>query len=373
MMRRLTLIGMLLLPLLMLAGCHGRNREGVPQLQVYIYIPQTALTRADEGSVPSERLAENKIETLQIWVFLHEESAGLPAGTCLGYLAPTHLTLSDGTLNQYGMPLNPAVADAHPDVDVYVLANAASAGHPFLNENTTRAALDALVMDGSVFGVSSNGPTCSSVPDGGLPFAGVGKGMHMRGSYPVLSLDVVTLKRAVSKLRFVFSQLVDDEEPLTDCAVTRILIDGSKIATAEYLFNDSDDPYKIVPNLYESASMTLPGLTAAQIASNTDPEKYAFEEQTAREYEALIQQGIADGELTSCGLSYLRETDRQLTGMVEYMLNGMPGYAHFTMKDPGDFARNHSWIVYFYFTRDAIRFTVSWTPWEEGHDFYLTD
>jgi hypothetical protein len=119
--------------------------------------------------------------------------------------------------------------------------------------------------------------------------------------------------------------------------------------------------------------MTFPGLTADEIACSATPEDYAFDGQTALEYETLIRQGLAAGELTSCGLSYLRETDRQLTGTISYVLNGVPGTAEFSMKDPGDFARNHSWIVYLYFTSDAIQFTVSWTLWEEGHDFILTD
>lgn len=374
MKRRMAHIVLWLLPLLVIAGCGQESREDqVPHLTINVDIPQAALTRADEGRVPSETIAENTIHTLQIWVFLSEASSGFAAGTCIGYIAPEPQFVSDGLQNQFALPLNPKVAEDHPDVDVFVLANAAAAGHPDLSGATTRAQLEALLLSGSDFGLTGNAPTCAAVPENGLPFAGVGKSLQMEGNYPVLEVEAVTLTRTVSKLRFVFSQLTDEEGPFNDCAITGIRINGGGISRFEYLFNDSAAAWKIVSSQYETAPMDFPGLTSSEIACCTSPDEYAFTDQTSAEYEALIDRGIADGVLTSWGLSYLRETDKQLSGTIYYTLNGFAGSAVFTMKDPGDFARNHYWIVYLYFTRDAIRFTVSWTPWEEGHDFYLTD
>ena len=363
----------LLLPLLLLSGCGTRTPERTPQLNLYLHIPQPALTRADEGMVPSETASEYAIHTLQIWVFLSEACAGHPAGYCLGYLTPEAQNVASGKESQYAIPLEGAVADAHPDVDVYVLANAAAIGATDLNGSTSRAVLENLVMDQSTFGLLGTTPVHTSVPEEGLPFSGVGKNMKMKGSYPVLSLDVVTVCRAVSKLRFVFSQLVDEEGPFSNCSITGVRVDGGKISGAEYLFNDSDNSYKIYPNYYESSSIQFPALAASGIAGNMKPEEYAFDGQSAREYEALIQGGIQAGVLSSYGLCYLRETDRKLSGRIDYQIEGIPGHVDFEMKDPGDFARNHSWIVYLYFTRDAIQFTVSWTLWEEGRDFVLTN
>ena len=373
MMRRALHIGFLLLSLLLATGCREDMLDQVPKLTVYLDIPRPALTRADEGFIPSEYAAENAINTLQIWVFLSQACGEFAAGTCIGYLSPDPLYMNDASDYKFAVPLNPLVADAHPDVDVFVLANAASAGYPDLGAQTQRVELNNLVMEGDFFGISGNAPVYTEVPEGGLPFAGVGKGMKMKGTYPVLTLDTVTLTRTVSKLRFVFSQLMDEGAAINDCQVTGIQINGSAIAMAEYLFNDSMASYKIAPNQYVASPMTFQGYTGEQIALNTVPEDYAFQTgQTATEYESLIMQGISDGVLTS-SLCYLRETDKKLTGRIDYVLNGVAGSANFTMKDPGDFARNHSWIVYMYFTRDAIRFTVTWTPWEEGHSFILTD
>ena len=376
MMRNLANIVLLVLfPLLLATGCRKQIEvEDVPQLNIYLHIPYLSMTRADEGRVPSEIAAENAIHSLQIWAFLSEDFGELPAGTCIGYLSPSPQFLSNGTLNHFAMPLDEELAEAHPDVDLYVLANAISAGYPDLSEQTSRGTLDYLMIRQKAFGINENGsPVYTSVPSTGLPFSGVGKGLKMSGTYPVLSLETVTLKRAVSKLRFVFSQLADDEGPFNDCSVTGIRINGSCICSQEFVFNEGTEPYKIMNGMYETTEMVFPAISSANIACCTEPVRYAFSGQTARAYETLILQGIADGELSSHGLCYLRESDRKLTGQVDYVLNGTQGSASFTMKDPGDFARNHSWIVYVYFTRDAIQFTVSWTPWEEGHDFVLTN
>lgn len=375
MMKRAQHIGLLLLlPLLLATGCREDLLDQVPKLTVYLDIPRPALTRADEGLIPSEFAAENTINTLQIWVFLSEACGDFAAGTCIGYLSPDPLYMNDASNYRFAVPLNPIVADAHPNVDVFVLANAASAGYPDLGVQTQRVALNNLVMEGGFFGIDGNAPVCTEVPEGGLPFAGVGKGMKMKGTYPVLTLDTVTLTRTVSKLRFVFSQLKDVEGPVNECQVTGIQINGSTISASEYLFNDSMASYKIAPNQYVASPMIFQGLTGEQIALSTAPEDYAFRMgQTATEYESLVLQGIEDGVLSSQGLCYLRESDKPLTGRIDYVMNGTVGHADFTMKDPGDFARNHSWIVYMYFTREAIRFTVTWTPWEEGNSFILTD
>lgn len=36
------------------------------------------------------------------------------------------------------------------------------------------------------------------------------------------------------------------------------------------------------------------------------------------------------------------------------------------------FSRNTSWIVYIFFLRDEMKFTVSWTDWLDGGFFNLT-
>lgn len=372
-LRLLTLA--LLLPLLAAAGCRrGDDPETTEHvtLGISVYIPSQAQTRADEGSVASETAAEDAINDLRIWVFLSEACAGHPAGYCLGYLQPSPLSFASEFQSRYYLSLEKAVAKAKPHLDVYVLANAASAGCGSLDEDTTAAELDALVLQDGQFGIENGAPVQTGVPDGGFPFSGVGKNMEMSGKYPVLSVDVVTVRRVVSKLRFVFSQVVDDEGPFNDFAVTGIQVDGQKIAAQQYLFNDSANAWKIEP-LAGYASSGFSVALPATLASCRMPEKYAFSGQDAAVYQGLVNAGLEAGELSSGGVCYLRETDRKLSGTISYTIGGVPGSARFEMKNTGDFARNHTWIVYLYFTADAIEFSVSWSPWEEGHDYNLTD
>ena len=374
MRKLLRVISMLLLLAAMAPGCRRPDVSdgSVPELNVFIDIPQPVLTRADEGNVANESDAEYQIHTLQIWVFLSQACGNFPAGYCVGYLKPApHYFKTGGS--SYAIPIDAAIAEAHPDVDVYVIANAEAAGCGSIGGATTRAQLDALTMSGTTFGVYGGTAAVSEVPDAGLPFTGVGKGLRIKRTYPSLSVDAVRLTRAVSKVRFVFAQLVDDEGPMTTCAVRGVQIYGGGIAAAEYLFNDTANPYKILASQYESSSMNFFIPSTFSIAPNTDPEAYAFKGQGAQEYANLIASGLETGALTSLGRAYLRETDRKLSGTISYRLNGVDGSVTFVMKDTGDFARNHDWIVYLYFTRDAIKFTVSWTPWEEGHDYYITD
>ena len=372
-MKRILHLLSILAVLSILAGGCARHEEmtgKAPLLNAYLHIPKQVLTRADVGAISAESEAENRISRLQLWVFLSEPCAGYPAGHLLGYLEPSPTLLESGASVRYAFPLEKAVADALPAVDVYALGNAPAV--PLLDALSDPAALDALVLEGERFGIRGSLPVQTTVPVEGLPFSGVGKHLRMKGTYPVLTLDAIRLTRAVSKLRFVFSQLSDEAgQPVEEVAVTSIRLDGDRIPAREYLFNDSDLPWKVASGSYVSSGLELP--VPETLALNPDPAGYAYTGQTAQLYENLIAFGLDEGRLTSGPFCYLRETDRKLSGQIGYTVGGLPGTASFEMVHEGDFARNHSWIVYLYFFRDAIRFTVSWTQWEEGNGFYLTD
>ena len=375
MMRIYKVISILLLSVVLTAGCRRADilEEGDAHLDVFLDIPQPVLTKADVGSVAAETESEYAIHSLQMWVFLSGPCGNYPAGYLVGYLKPSPLYFGAASDNSYSIPMDASIAKAHPNVDVFVIANAESAGYPSLDASTTRSQLESLLMEGNVFGIAGGTAVCNAVPDDGLPFTGVGKNLTMKGSYPVLKVDVVRLARAVSKLRFVFSQLSDEEGAMNQCVVTSVRINGESIGSGEYLFNDSAAPWKIVPNRYESSAMTFAIPAGFEPALNTNPEEYAYKGQTAQEYENLVAAGIDGGALSTPGCYYLREIDKKLSGTIYYTFNGWPGRSDFEMHDEGDFARNHYWIVYLYFVRDAIQFTVTWTPWDEGHDFVLTD
>lgn len=374
---------LLLVTVLMAAACRKTLPEE-PELILWLDIEAPAETKGGEGSVPAEG-SEDAIKDLRIWVFLNEAvDENNPAGKLIGYVSPNS---SDDPLtqyeNRYHIPLDRAVAQAKPKVDIYVIGNPKAIGQGGLNANTPRSTLDGLAMSDTRFGVSTNGkPAQTTIPWDGLPYTGVAKGLSMTGSYPVMRVDKVLVRKAVSKFRFVFCQLRDEVGPMiNNLQITGLSLDGPNIAATEYLFNDSANPYKL--SGYRSDAITFD--PPASIRRYTDPQEYAFNppgnlsehEAYARAYEALINDGINNKKvLTEAGRCYLRETDKKLSGRVSYSYEDSGSTvnreASFSMAAPRDFVRGRSWIVYVYFLRETMHFSVSWTGWAEGRDWSLT-
>lgn len=351
------------------------------------------------------------VHTLQIWVFKHSD------GSLVGYLEtePTFLNETNGQ-EMFQMKVEKEFADHPVNVDVYVVANAYVLPDNYdkfincntnydltyiddnnnevtltLGESTTRAQLDAAKIGVSSFGTSS---LVSSVPAAGLPMSGVLKNQSIYGSYPTLrvgtqdAMATLQLTRAVSKLRFVLCQKKEKSSPKKKLvSIDGIQLDGEMIPTESYLmpgtYTYSSDPaaptdYENNPIVYVNAENKL---LKTAIPAVKNPMDYAYETQAAQEYEEMINGAIAgtyqadanDQPLMELGLTYLRESDKKLTGTITYTVqerekNGEEWTdwktehktADFSMADPGDFLRNHSWIVYVFYM-DATIYTLTVT------------
>ena len=115
-----------------------------------------------------------------------------------------------------------------------------------------------------------------------------------------------------------------------------------------------------------------------------NPMIYIYEKQEAQEYEDLINGAVNAGHLKQLGLTYLRESDKKLTGTITYQTKEREDItkqweditqtneetAHFSMALEGDFLRNHSWIVYIYFMDGKIHVLtvtdIGMKAWVEG-------
>lgn len=383
---------LLMVTVLTTATCRKDVVEETADLIIWLDIEAPDYTKAEEGNVPAET-AENAIDDLRIWVFLHDVADHFTNGkndALLGYIKPKGkannatdpLTQYE---NRYHIPVSKTIAETKPTVDVYVIGNAASVGQGGLSSGTTRATLDGLVMQGTSFGVDANGkPACTEVPANGLPYTGVAKGSSMMGTYPVMSVEMVSVRKAVSKFRFVLCQLRDDAGPMIkNLQITSLSLTGDNIASSEYLFNDSAQPYKL--NGYRTSDIVFD--VPASVRRYAAPEEYVYSppenagpsemDAYVRQYEALIDDGINNKKvLTEAGKCYLRETDKQLTGKVGYSYdsgeNTVNAEATFSMHAPGDFVRGRSWIVYVYFLRETMHFSVSWSDWVNGNTWDLT-
>jgi hypothetical protein len=419
----------MLLVIVLLTACSDHSGESSDEngdcfLDIYVYSPEhPMLTRADVGEIASRSVAENTVHTLQIWVFKHSDGS-----KAVGYLetTPTFLNETDGQ-EKFRMEVGKEFADHPENVDVYVVANAGSCGlvdgenKLTLGESTTRAELDAQMIGANYFGTSS---LVSSVPntetEKGLPMSGVLKDQSIYGSYPALrvgtqaAMATVQLTRAVSKLRFVLCRKTEDNDKTKKIleSIDDIQLDGYKIPTESYLMPVSTPSY----SSFVSTPINYSGVAKSDIPQVDNPMLYMYDKQEAQEYENLINAAVGSdltwlqqygtekeiSELTSLtsaalpqlkelGLTYLRESDQQLTGVITYKykernsldtswdaITPKQTTVQFSMATAGDFLRNHSWIIYIFFMDEKIHVltvtNIGMKIWGNGgtetHDVY---
>ena len=389
---------MLLLMAVLLTACSGGNEEnnGPSEeedcfLEIYVYAPgRPIVTRGDEGEIdPTDD--ESKVTSLKIWVFKYAD------GTPVGYLEADPSLLSATTPRKYLMKLDREFVKNPTNVDVYVVANAESYVNSTdenetieLKESTKRSQLDKAVIGQTSFGISISSRV-ESVPQEGLPMSAVLRNQPIFGSFPTLhvgednKMATLELTRAVSKLRFVLCRMEAESTSKKFVSIDGIQLNGGQIPTTSYLMPGTysyTGKYDGNPIIYVNAENKLTDIPAVD-----NPLVYVYDTQSAQEYENLIDAAVksdldklkaygqannidelknltADDlpQLKQLGLTYLRESDKQLAGVINYTYKEIEGdnevqvqaTADFTMAAPGDFLRNHSWIVYVYYMDSKI-------------------
>ena len=378
---------MLLLLAVLLTACHSDSKEEIVQpveedcyLDIYVYAPdRPVVTRSDVGEIAQRTIAESKVNTLQIWVFKHND------GSLVGYLneVPSFLNETTG-YEMYRMKVSRDFADNPQNVDVYVVANAGNSvtksdnTSVTLGDGTIRSELNEAMIGTDFFGTTN---LVSVVPDGGLPMSAVLKNQSITGSFPTLRIGTETematlrLTRAVSKLRFVLCRIKEKENTSKKfVSIDGIQLNGGQIPKTAYLMpgtynysgnyvsdnsdvinfvNPSNPEDKLIPNDVENPS------NPKIIPEVDDPLEYVYETEDAQTYETKIENAVKDGILRELGLTYLRESDKQLKGTITYTYKDGDDTksgqtADFLMAAPGDFLRNHSWIIYVYYMDSKI-------------------
>ncbi len=385
-MRRMRHILVFCLTLLLTAAgvgsCDFRELESeVPMLNIWIYVDQPMLTKAgpvtkaDEGTIAVANAAEKDIHSLQIWVFKHDN------GELITYLTPSISGLDTGGEKRFSTPIKKAFADAAAaaggglEVDVYALANGASAGVNF-NRDTPRSTLASAAIADPYFG-TANLTTAADIAADGLPMSVVATQTLMTGSELQFEIATVKLTRAVSKVRFVFCQSAEVVNSVLtptclNAEITSIQINSGMIPTQEYLFNDTANPYS-VGGPYNATAFPIPLPTTIPLCASPPAYVYNPQRQTAQQYETIIDQAVTAGNLSQVGQFYLRESDQAITGTISYkMTNPRTNVvesktATFSMDLSAagqyNFSRNHSWIVYAYLSDSKLYINPYILPW----------
>ena len=386
-MERWFLSGMLML-LVAFTACSSESGDGAqqpkekPVLKIYLFAPESPIiTRAENGWV-SPSADEKRISTLDVWVFEHNEDH-----KPVSYIHLANLAF-DGS-KEVSMEISDAFANNvnKPHVDIYVVANVASSncglslGRSSTPEQLTAALIEHKSGGGDFFGLTS---PVTSVPVEGLPMSGFLLNQEITGTAPVFSANKnknVKLVRAVSKVRFVFSKSTA-APVISDLSIK---LNNGVLPTKEYLFLKGEYPTEKIhleeTPAYESKAEIVSGVSGDDINSCADPASYIFTTESGQQYENKIDAGLVEqtienvtrpAELSEVRRFYLRESDKQMRGTISYTSgsgeNATQKSADFVMNAPGDFTRNHTWIVYGYFlgSGELILNAVALKDWEDN-------
>lgn len=303
---------------------------------------------------------EEKIYSIRVWAFKSgpDENA-MP----IGFKAVTDLSAT-GSYN-VSMKLR-KTADRPENIDLYILLNAESIGVLDGNNcNTmTRKDLKAATFD-SNFGIKPDGsPQATEVSKKGLPISRVITDINVNNHIAEKETEAaanpvsVPLVRAVSKLHFFFARKAGkDTESVT---VTKIEVNGETLTAASPVFpketTDADKNTNGLTGSFTGLSyLNRQILKFGEIATDKiypvdDPTEYIRNPgEKAQDYMDRLSNAVQEG----CR-SYLRETDKPITGKIYFKSNALLEEARSVEFQIPDAYRNHELVVYGYFSGEAF-------------------
>lgn len=332
--------------------------------------------------------AESDIHSIKVWVF--KSGTGASANP-IAYKEDTPSAVDGKPVNgNYTLNLRflrKINGEELKNIDLYILANSESTnmaeklkGKDF--RSITRADLQKVTFD-DPFGITTEGKAQTTVvPTGkGLPISRAITNIEIAKHVADTEIEAkdkgisIPLVRAVSKLHFYFARKTGEDAMTENVKVTRIEIDGNTFPTASYVFPDEEDYATADANKaatsnkygtpsYVSTLLKLDGVENTGIKAVTDPLAYQRgETETAQTYMDRMNKEIGEHNL-----SYLRETNKPITGKIYYQLaeGGSEKHQEFTIPSSGNAIRNRELVVYGYFLQGGA-LCLDWQvmPWNK--------
>lgn len=333
--------------------------------------------------------AESDIHSIKVWVFKSETG---PSAKPIAYKEDnTPTAVGGGTANgNYTLNLRflrKINGEELKNIDLYILANSESTnmadklkGKDF--RSITRADLQGVTFD-DPFGITAEDKAQTTVvPTGkGLPISRAITNIAIADHVADTEIEAknkgisIPLVRAVSKLHFYFARKDAADAMTENVKVTGIEIDGNTFPTASYVFPDEEeytkaDAYKAATSnkygtpAYVASPLKLDGVEKAGIKAVTDPLAYKRgPSETAQTYMNRM-----NTEIGGHNLSYLRETNKPITGKIYYQLaeGGTEKSQGFTIPSSGNAIRNRELVVYGYFLQGGA-LCLDWQvmPWNK--------
>lgn len=330
--------------------------------------------------------AESDIHSIKVWVF--KSGTGASANP-IAYKEDNPTAVGGATANgSYTLNLRflrKINGEELKKIDLYILANSESTnmadklkGKDF--RSITRADLQGITFD-DPFGITAEGKAqTTAVPTGkGLPISRAITNIEIADHVADTEIEAkdkgisIPLVRAVSKLHFYFARKADGNTE--NVKVTRIEIDGGTFPTASYIFPDEEEYTKADANksatsgkygtpTYVDKKLTLDAVENTGITAVTDPLSYKRgPSETAQDYMDRMNKEIGGHDL-----SYLRETNKPITGKIYYQVaeGDFERSKEFTIPSSGNAIRNRELVVYGYFLQGGA-LCLDWQvmPWNK--------
>ena len=331
---------------------------------------------------------ESDIHSIKVWVF---KSGTGESANPIAYKEDTPSAVDGKPVNgNYTLNLRflrKINGEELKNIDLYILANSESTnmadklnGKDF--RSITRADLQGVTFD-NPFGITAEGKAqTTEVPTGlGLPISRAITNIAIADHVADTEIEAkskgisIPLVRAVSKLHFYFARKTGEDAMTENVKVTRIEIDGNTFPTESYVFPDEEDYTKADANKaatsnkygtpsYVPTLLKLDGVENAQIKAVADPLAYQRgSSETAQAYMDRMNKDIGGHNL-----SYLRETNKSITGKIYYQLaeGGIEKSQEFTIPSSGNAIRNRELVVYGYFLQGGA-LCLDWQvmPWNK--------
>ena len=331
---------------------------------------------------------ESDIHNIKVWVF--KTGTGGEAKP-IAYKEDTPTAVGGSTVNsKYTLNLRflrKINGEELKNIDLYILANSESTNMADKLKgkdlrSITRADLQGVTFD-DPFGITAEGKAqTTAVPtDKGLPISRAITNIEIADHVADTEIEAkgkgikIPLVRAVSKLHFYFARKAGEDTYTDNVKVTRIEIDGNTFPTASYVFPDEEDYTTADANksatsgkygtpTYVATPLTLDGVENTGIKAVPDPLTYQRgPSETAQDYMDRMNKEIGGHDL-----SYLRETNKPITGKIYYQLaeGDFERSKEFTIPSSGNAIRNRELVVYGYFLQGGA-LCLDWQvmPWNK--------
>lgn len=332
--------------------------------------------------------AESDIHSIKVWVFKSETGA---SANPIAYKEDTPSAVDGKPVNgNYTLNLRflrKINGEELKNIDLYILANSESTNMADKLKgkdlrSITRADLQKVTFD-DPFGITAEGKAqTTEVPNGkGLPISRAITNIEIAKHVADTEIEAkdkgisIPLVRAVSKLHFYFARKTGEDAMTENVKVTRIEIDENIFPTASYVFPDEEDYATADANKaatsnkygtpsYVPTPLKLDGVENAKIKAVADPLAYKRGPgETAQTYMNRMNTDIGGHNL-----SYLRETNKPITGKIYYQLaeGGSVKSQGFTIPSSGNAIRNRELVVYGYFLQGGA-LCLDWQvmPWNK--------